>query len=77
MNQICLLKDKSQNRLSEVIILVYQRNNGISRFDGIFVSMLEMGYWDGSESASNTLIHSLNRLRRQRLLFLHTAVFTG
>jgi hypothetical protein len=48
-----------------VIILVYQCNNGISRSDGTFVSMLEMGYRDGRESASNTLIHSLHRLRRQ------------
>ena len=30
--------------LSGILTLVYQCNNGISRFDGIFVSMLEMGY---------------------------------
>ena len=52
-----------------VIILVYQCNNGISRSDGTFVSMLELGYRDGRESVSNTLIQSLHRDRRQSLLF--------
>lgn len=52
-----------------VIILLYQCNNGISRFDGIFVSSLEMGYWDDKESVLNTLVHSLHPLRRLPLLF--------
>ena len=38
-----------------VIILVYQCNNGISRCDGTFVSMLEMGYRDGRESVNKEL----------------------
>ena len=53
----------------KVIILVYQCNNGISKFDGFFVSMLGMGYGDGTKSVSNTLIQSLRRIRRQLLLF--------
>ena len=48
-----------------VIISVYQCNNDISRSDGTFVSMLEMGYRDGKKSVSNTLIQSLHRVRRQ------------
>ena len=60
-----------------VIILGYQCNNGISRFDGTFVSMLEMGYRDARESVLNSLIHTQHQCPSiYDSFFSHTTVIT-